>query len=109
MHFIPGRVLHCNNYFITLLPTILVSVSPTHQAEGWIGEKLQVANDESYRDPTNLENKLQKHQEFEAEVNANEQRIQNIAQVIQSSTCLGNRIDITQKYEQELMNVNFTL
>ena len=40
-----------------------------------------MANDESFRDPTNLENKLQKHQEFEAEVNANEQRIQNIAQV----------------------------
>ena len=73
-----------------------------------------MANDESYRDPTNLENKLQKHQEFEAEVNANEQRIQNIAQVIQSSTCLGNRINNTQKYEQEFighlkMNVNFTL
>ena len=73
-----------------------------------------MANDESYRDPTNLENKLQKHQEFEAEVNANEQRIQNIAQVIQSSTCLGNRINNTRKYEQEFighlkMNVNFTL
>ena len=41
-----------------------------------------MANDESYRDPTNLENKLQKHQEFEAEVNANETQIQNIAKVI---------------------------
>ena len=40
-----------------------------------------MANDESFRDPTNLENKLKKHQEFEAEVNANEQRIQTIAQV----------------------------
>ncbi len=52
------------------------------QAESWIQEKLQVANDGSYHDPTNLENKLQKHQECEAEVNANQQRIQNIAQVI---------------------------
>ena len=51
------------------------------QAESWIQEKKQVANDESFRDPTNLENKLKKHQEFEAEVNANEQRIQTIAQV----------------------------
>ncbi len=41
-----------------------------------------MANDGSYHDPTNLENKLQKHQECEAEVNANQQRIQNIAQVI---------------------------
>ena len=53
---------------------------PPNQAESWINEKLQVANDENFRDPTNLENKLQKHQEFEAELNANEQRIQNIAQ-----------------------------
>lgn len=97
MHFIQGRVLHCNIQLENLITTYhsaicfcylcLLSVLPTHQAEGWIGEKLQVANDESYRDPTNLENKLQKHQEFEAEVNANEQRIQNIAQVIQSSEC----------------------
>ena len=51
------------------------------QAESWISEKLQVANDKSFQDPTNLENKLQRHQEFVAEVNANEQRIQNIAKV----------------------------
>ena len=42
---------------------------------------MQVANDESYKDPTNLENKIQKHQEFDAEITANEQRIGNIAQV----------------------------
>lgn len=54
---------------------------PCLQAESWIQEKLQVANDGSYQDPTNLENKLQKHQECEAEVNANHQRIQNIAEV----------------------------
>ena len=47
-----------------------------------------MANDESYRDPTNLENKLQKHQEFEAEVNANETQIQNIAKVIFNSTIM---------------------
>ena len=40
-----------------------------------------MANDKSFQDPTNLENKLQRHQEFVAEVNANEQRIQNIAKV----------------------------
>ena len=69
--------------FLSLPPSL--SIFPfLPQAESWINEKLQVANDESYRDPTNLENKLQKHQEFEAEVNANEQRIQNIAQVCSS-------------------------
>eukprot|EP00117_Sycon_ciliatum_P010415 scpid4432/ scgid12327/ Spectrin alpha chain, brain; Alpha-II spectrin; Fodrin alpha chain; Spectrin, non-erythroid alpha chain len=45
------------------------------EAEAWIGEKLQTASDESYHDPTNLQGKLQKHQAFEAEVSANEDRI----------------------------------
>lgn len=40
-----------------------------------------MANDKSFQDPTNLENKIQRHQEFVAEVNANEKRIQNIAKV----------------------------
>ena len=42
---------------------------------------MQVATDESYKDPTNLEGKLQKHQKFEAEITPNEQRIHAIAQV----------------------------
>ena len=32
---------------------------------------MQVATDESYRDPTNLSGKLKKHQAFEAELSAN--------------------------------------
>ena len=36
--------------------------------EGWISEKLQVALDEAYRDPTNLQSKLQKQAAFEAEL-----------------------------------------
>lgn len=45
------------------------------EAEAWIAEKMQIADDESYKDPTNLPGKLQKHQAFEAEVSANEERI----------------------------------
>uniref|UniRef100_A0A8I5ZKH2 Spectrin, alpha, non-erythrocytic 1 n=1 Tax=Rattus norvegicus TaxID=10116 RepID=A0A8I5ZKH2_RAT len=41
------------------------------ELEKWIQEKLQVASDENYKDPTNLQGKLQKHQAFEAEVQAN--------------------------------------
>lgn len=41
----------------------------------WINEKLQIAIDESYRDPTNLQAKLQRHQAFEAEVMANRNRV----------------------------------
>ena len=48
-------------------------VSP--QAESWITEKLQTASDESYKDPANLESKLQKHQAFEAELTAHEEAI----------------------------------
>ena len=39
------------------------------ELESWIYEKLQAASDENYKDPTNLQAKIQKHQAFEAEVN----------------------------------------
>ena len=45
------------------------------EAEAWMNEKTQAASDPSYKDPTNLQSKLQKHQAFEAEVTANEARI----------------------------------
>ncbi|KAH9498947.1 hypothetical protein Btru_004017 [Bulinus truncatus] len=37
------------------------------ETKGWINEKLKAASDENYLDPTNLQTKLQKHQNFEAE------------------------------------------
>ncbi|KAK7095430.1 spectrin alpha chain-like isoform X3 [Littorina saxatilis] len=48
------------------------------ETKGWIQEKLKTASDESYLDPTNLQTKLQKHQNFEAEVEANRNRIESI-------------------------------
>ncbi|XP_044730361.1 spectrin alpha chain isoform X3 [Chrysoperla carnea] len=45
------------------------------ELEGWIHEKLQAASDESYKDPTNLQAKIQKHQAFEAEVAAHSNAI----------------------------------
>ncbi|PVD22109.1 hypothetical protein C0Q70_17913 [Pomacea canaliculata] len=48
------------------------------ETKGWINEKLKTASDESYLDPTNLQTKLQKHQNFEAEVEANRTRIESI-------------------------------
>lgn len=48
------------------------------ETKGWINEKLKTASDESYLDPTNLQTKLQKHQNFEAEVEANRSRIESI-------------------------------
>lgn len=59
----------------------MVFLQDVMEAQAWIKDKLQVATDESYHDPVHLDSKKKKHSEFEAEVNANEQRIQNIAQV----------------------------
>ncbi|XP_065209601.1 spectrin alpha chain isoform X2 [Planococcus citri] len=48
------------------------------EIENWIAEKLQLATEESYKDPANIQSKHQKHQAFEAELAANADRIQSI-------------------------------
>lgn len=42
---------------------------------GWILQKQQICADESYRDPTNLQSKIQKHAAFESELAANKSRV----------------------------------
>ncbi len=42
---------------------------------------MKTACDESYRDPTNLQTKLQKHQAFEAELAANKGRVDGVCGV----------------------------
>uniref|UniRef100_T1JWF9 Uncharacterized protein n=1 Tax=Tetranychus urticae TaxID=32264 RepID=T1JWF9_TETUR len=49
------------------------------ELESWILEKLQTASDESYKDPTNLQAKIQKHQAFEAEVTAHSNAIVSLS------------------------------
>ncbi|XP_063994705.1 spectrin beta chain, non-erythrocytic 5 isoform X3 [Diachasmimorpha longicaudata] len=49
-----------------------------YEVEGWLHQKQQVAGDESYRDPTNLQSKIQKHVAFESELMANRGRIAGI-------------------------------
>ncbi|KAH9509152.1 hypothetical protein Btru_049222 [Bulinus truncatus] len=51
-----------------------------YEVSAWINEKLQVALDESYRDPTNLQAKLQKHSAFEAELSANRNRVDAVVE-----------------------------
>ena len=51
------------------------------EVSAWINEKMQVATDESYRDPTNLTGKLQKHQAFEAELTVNRDRVDSVCSV----------------------------
>ena len=47
----------------------------TEETKNWIREKSKVASDEMYKDPSNLEAKLQQHQDFEAELQANKGRV----------------------------------
>ncbi|XP_071162084.1 spectrin beta chain-like isoform X8 [Mytilus edulis] len=49
-----------------------------YEVSNWINEKLQIALDESYRDPTNLQAKIQKHVAFDAEVSANRNRVDSV-------------------------------
>lgn len=49
------------------------------ETKSWINEKLKIANDDSYLDPTNLSAKLQKHQNFDVELNANKNRVDEIS------------------------------
>uniref|UniRef100_A0A2H8TMG3 Spectrin beta chain, brain 4 n=1 Tax=Melanaphis sacchari TaxID=742174 RepID=A0A2H8TMG3_9HEMI len=49
-----------------------------YEVEGWIIQKQQVAGDESYRDPTNLQRKIQKHATFDSELIANRTRVNAI-------------------------------
>lgn len=46
-----------------------------YEVQTWLHGKLQIANDESYRDPSNLQSKIQKHAAFEAEMQANQNRV----------------------------------
>ncbi|XP_059483573.1 spectrin alpha chain isoform X3 [Neocloeon triangulifer] len=64
------------------------------EIENWIAEKLQLATEESYRDPANIQSKHQKHQAFEAELAANAERIQAVLSMgnnlIDSHQCAGS-------------------
>ncbi|XP_045460836.1 spectrin alpha chain-like [Harmonia axyridis] len=46
--------------------------------EIWLKQKLQIAADESYREPHNLESEIQKHSTFEAEVMDSDERVQSV-------------------------------
>ena len=46
--------------------------------EAWLHQKQQVASDENYRDPSNLQSKIQKHVAFELELSANRGRVRAV-------------------------------
>ncbi|XP_032508870.1 spectrin alpha chain, erythrocytic 1 isoform X1 [Phocoena sinus] len=47
-----------------------VFIRDADDLEKWILEKIKIAGDKSYEDPTNIQGKYQKHESFEAEVQA---------------------------------------
>lgn len=49
-----------------------------YEVERWLNQKLQVALDENYRDFSNLQNKIQKHSVFDAELSANSNRVSKV-------------------------------
>ncbi|RZC41345.1 spectrin alpha chain, non-erythrocytic 1, partial [Asbolus verrucosus] len=49
-----------------------------YDVEVWLNQRLQIATDENYREPYNLQNKIQKHATFEAEVFANHERVNSV-------------------------------
>ncbi|XP_052552192.1 spectrin beta chain, non-erythrocytic 5 [Tympanuchus pallidicinctus] len=50
----------------------------SYEVAAWINEKNSIAQDDSWRDPSNLQTKLQKHQTFQAEIMANRNRLDSI-------------------------------
>jgi spectrin alpha len=64
------------------------------EMEIWISEKLQMAMDESYKDPANIQAKHQKHQAFEAELSANRDRIKSVLnmgdKLVANEQCAGS-------------------
>lgn len=47
----------------------------------WMEEKSKVAEDESYRDPTNVLRKLKRHEAAEKEMQANQEFLDRLVQV----------------------------
>ena len=47
----------------------------------WLNERLLIASEETYRDLSNIQGKVMKHRAFEAEMQANKERLDNICEV----------------------------
>ena len=61
--------------------------------EIWITEKVAMATEESYKDPSNIQAKHQKHQAFEAELVANSDRINTVLKMGESECPVSSHIE----------------
>merc|ERR1719211_439639 len=73
------------------------------EIENWMLEKLQLAEEESYKDHANIQSKHQKHQAFEAEIAANYDRIQSVLamghNLIERAKCAGSEDAVQHRLE----------
>ena len=79
-----SRILKIHKYCQIIQITFVIVHNITNapsvpQVEGWLVSKHQVATDESYREPSNLQSKIKKHGAFEAELMANSGRVVAVA------------------------------
>lgn len=49
-----------------------------YEVERWLNQKMQIALDDNYREPSNLQSKIQKHAAFDSELNANTNRVEAV-------------------------------
>uniref|UniRef100_A0A8C3KKS8 Calponin-homology (CH) domain-containing protein n=1 Tax=Calidris pygmaea TaxID=425635 RepID=A0A8C3KKS8_9CHAR len=63
------------------LKVLSASVLSPPKVAAWINEKNSIAQDDSWKDPSNMQTKLQKHQTFQAEIMANRNRLDSIKSV----------------------------
>ena len=82
---------------------ILLFSRDADEVETWMLEKLQLATEENYKDPANIQSKHQKHQAFEAELAANADRIQSVLamgqNLIDRSKCTGSEEAVQNRLE----------
>ncbi|CAK5096794.1 unnamed protein product [Meloidogyne enterolobii] len=80
--------------------TLLQFYRDVDEVENWISEKFQIAQEVDYCDPTNIQQKHQKQQAFEAELSANAERIATIISagqnLISSAKCGGGEDAVSQ-------------
>ena len=84
--------------------TLQSFIKDADEIEIWMSEKLQIAMDESYKDPTNVQAKHQKHQAFESELAANAERVSNVValgkKLIDRHQCLGQEDAVKSRIEK---------
>lgn len=73
-----------------------------YEVSKWISQKMQVALDENYRDPSNLQSKIQKHSAFDAELGANSSRV---TAIIEEGETLMNAEHYASSLVQEQLDI----